>query len=251
MTIVIVSGNWQFFQNAGFDDDYPVILGPGLYSHVSQVSISDHGLSSLRVVDQPATTGGVPLNTHMVLFEYLHLRGQHRHLFSSWPFLNVSGETTGPTAESFVIEKGNWQFFMEDGFTGALGPVLGPGVYPHPGTVGVAAGDHKSAEPTSLHPTRMGQLFAEHAMLFEHANFRGAHKHLFASEPNLNSDEDDDFNDEVSSIVVLMDIWRAYRDANYVGEYDVVLLGGLYPWVEEVGIKDNDLSSMRFAGDPL
>ena len=35
----------QFFRNSGFDDDYPEILGPGLYSRVQDFSIRDNDMS--------------------------------------------------------------------------------------------------------------------------------------------------------------------------------------------------------------
>ena len=50
-----------------------------------------------------------------------------------------------------------------------------------------------------------------HLILFEHINFHGRHKHVFQDEPNLNTDDDNSFNDITSSIVVLrkMGILRA------------------------------------------
>ena len=84
----------------------------------------------------------------------------------------------------------------------------------------------------------------DQVILYEHRNFRGAHKHVFWAEPNLNADEDDLFNDRTSSIVVLAGQWVFYRDSNYKF-VDGTLGPGIYPWVEAVGIKNDDISSLR------
>lgn len=55
----------------------------------------------------------------------------------------------------------------------------------------------------------MGDLTHErkgHVILFEHANFRGRHRHIFQNEEDLfhtDSPNDEHFNDITSSIVVL------------------------------------------------
>jgi hypothetical protein len=82
-------------------------------------------------------------------------------------------------------------------------------------------------------------------VLFEHANFHGAHKHVFGIESNLNAGDDNFFNDKVSSILVLAGAWEFFRDSGFQGSYGVVLGPGLYPWVEAVKIKNDDMSSLR------
>ncbi|OTY65078.1 hypothetical protein BK746_00025 [Bacillus thuringiensis serovar yosoo] len=82
-------------------------------------------------------------------------------------------------------------------------------------------------------------------ILFEHANFRGAHKHVFNQESNLNAPDDNFFNDKVSSIVIISGQWQFYRDWNFQNPYPYILGPGTYPWVEAVGIKNDDMSSLR------
>ena len=86
---------------------------------------------------------------------------------------------------------------------------------------------------------------AGHMIVFKHANFRGHHKHIFGMENNLNHAEDNSLNDQISSFVVVSGTWRFYRHANYVdalgGEYGP----GTYRWVESVGVKNDQVSSMR------
>jgi hypothetical protein len=58
---------------------------------------------------------------------------------------------------------------------------------------------------------------------------------------------DTEFNDSVSSVAVLLDGWQAFRDTQFVRPYDVILGGGLYPAVAEVGVIGDDMSSLRVA----
>jgi hypothetical protein len=87
-----------------------------------------------------------------------------------------------------------------------------------------------------------------HVILFEHANFHGAHKHVFTREPNLNAGDDNFFNDKVSSFHILSGLWVFYRDSQFQNPY----AGGTEfgpaidgSWVEALGIKNDDMSSLR------
>ena len=81
--------------------------------------------------------------------------------------------------------------------------------------------------------------------LFEHANYHGAHKHLFTSELNLNASDDNFFNDKISSFVITAGRWQFYRDANFQGPASRVFGPGLYNWVEVVNIPNDFISSVR------
>jgi hypothetical protein len=83
------------------------------------------------------------------------------------------------------------------------------------------------------------------AILFENANFHGEHKHVFGPESNLNASDDNFFNDRVSSIAILDGSWECYRNSNFDSAYPVVLGPGLYSSVGAVGIKNDDMSSLR------
>jgi Beta/Gamma crystallin len=82
-------------------------------------------------------------------------------------------------------------------------------------------------------------------VLFEHTNFRGGHKHLFVSEPNLASPEDSFFNDKISSFVIVTGQWQFFRDINYTGPASRVFGPGVYNWVESIGIPNDSISSVR------
>jgi len=103
-----------------------------------------------------------------------------------------------------------------------------------------------------------------HVILFEHAVFRGAHKHVFDNtagilkgngddgEWNLNNEGDDDlqesednFNDRgTQSLVVLEGTWEFFEDWKY-GKKMGELGPGRYPYVIEALGKNNALSSLR------
>jgi hypothetical protein len=82
-------------------------------------------------------------------------------------------------------------------------------------------------------------------VLFQHANFHGAHKHLYGSESNLNAADDNFFNDKISSFVITSGSWQFFRDSNFSGPASNVFGPGRYNWVESVGIPNDSISSVR------
>jgi len=84
-----------------------------------------------------------------------------------------------------------------------------------------------------------------HVILFENANFHGAHKHLFQTENNLNASDDNWFNDKVSSFVILEGRWQFFRDSNFGGPASTILGVGKYNWVEAFGIPNDSISSVK------
>ncbi|HEY7200800.1 MAG TPA: beta/gamma crystallin-related protein [Candidatus Dormibacteraeota bacterium] len=258
-SIVVVSGSWQFFRNSGFDDDYPSILGPGVYPWVEDVDIRNDDLSSLRVVDQEPNVTGDPLAAHVVLFEHRGFHGAHKHVVRAEPNLNADEDDEfNDLVSSMVVLAGDWAAFADSDFRRQYPTVLGAGCYPWVVDVEIPNDDLSSLEPTDASPTVSAPIpFSAQAVLFEHARFHGDHKHVFTDEPSLFVVEtgpdgrvrviDTEFNDSVSSIAVLLDQWRAFRDVQFGGAYDVILGGGLYPGVTEVGIANDDMSSLRVA----
>jgi hypothetical protein len=94
-----------------------------------------------------------------------------------------------------------------------------------------------------------------HIILFENANFHGKHKHLFMDEWNLNADDDSDFNDITSSIIVLDGTWRCFTEWSFnleqPGEQSELLGPGLYAFVEDpnVNIANDSISSVKLLKD--
>src|SRR5262249_2555355 len=145
---------------------------------------------------------------------------------------------------SIVILDGAWAFYRNANFDTPYGPVLGTGLYPNVTAIGIRNDDMSSLQPVSANPTTHGSPIGGHVVLFENANFHGAHKHVFGKEPNLNSPDDNFFNDRVSSVVVLSSVWAFYKNANFDGKYPPLLGSrqlvdgphpGLYPFVQNIG----------------
>jgi hypothetical protein len=79
-------------------------------------------------------------------------------------------------------------------------------------------------------------------ILFEHVDFRGAHKHVVnRSEANLHTDG---WGDRVSSMIVTSGSWRVCQHVNF-GGWSFVLEPGIYPWVGDLGIVNEQISSIR------
>ncbi len=249
-SVVILSGNWASFRNANFDDDYPSILGPGLYPWVENVNIRNDDMSSLMVVDQPPNVQGQALGPHLVLFEHRDFRGAHKHVFAAEPNLNASDDNSfNDVASSIVVIAGTWATFADAAFRRQYRPLIGPGLYAWVEDIGIKNDDMSSLQPINGSPTIAAPAAqSAHVILFKDAGLHGDHKHIFEDEPNLNAADDNSFNDAVSSLVVLQENWRLFRDAQFKREYPPVLGPGIFRWVVDFGITNDDLSSLELAG---
>lgn len=86
---------------------------------------------------------------------------------------------------------------------------------------------------------------AGHIVLFEHKDLRGHHRHIFVEESNLNHGDDNSLNDRVSSFVVLEGTWRFYRHSHYEVPYRGDFSPGVYRWVRDYGVENDDISSLK------
>ncbi|MEH2255765.1 beta/gamma crystallin-related protein [Nostoc sp.] len=77
-------------------------------------------------------------------------------------------------------------------------------------------------------------------LLRQDINYGGKGFSATRSRPYVGSD----FNDETSSIIITGGTWRFYADANYRGSYKD-LGPGSYPWVENFGITNDTISSLK------
>jgi hypothetical protein len=81
-----------------------------------------------------------------------------------------------------------------------------------------------------------------HIILFSDAGFHGAHKHVSETTFFL-----DDFNDVLSSFIILEGTWKFFENAGWDGQTgpDGGLGPGVYPWVGNVGIANDAVSSLQ------
>src|SRR5690348_9751028 len=127
---------------------------------------------------------------HVMLFEHANFHGAHKHVFSREPNLNAGDDNRSKERVSWlVVREGNWAFFADSNFHRQYPPILGPGLYPGL-RAGIQYAAMSSLQAVDAAPTVSGGPVDSHVMLFEHANFHGAHKHVFSREPNLNAGDD-------------------------------------------------------------
>ena len=84
-----------------------------------------------------------------------------------------------------------------------------------------------------------------HIIVFQHANFRGHHRHIFGMESNLNHPEDRSLNDQISSFVVISGTWKLYRNSNFRVPLGSEYGPGEYRWVGSAGVQNDQVSSLR------
>jgi hypothetical protein len=84
------------------------------------------------------------------------------------------------------------------------------------------------------------------------SGFGGLHTHVFESTPDFASlalggvgvNIDGSWNDIVSSFVIVSGTWQCFRDANFRVPQGGLLGPGVYPWVEDLGIDNDSISSV-------
>ena len=79
-------------------------------------------------------------------------------------------------------------------------------------------------------------------VLFTDRNFQGGSGTFTTSVPNL---VNFNLNDAVSSFKILEGRWEFYRDVDFQNSYGRVLGPGEYAWVEDIGIQNDNMSSLR------
>jgi Beta/Gamma crystallin len=86
---------------------------------------------------------------------------------------------------------------------------------------------------------------AAKVIVYQDINFVGEHFDATHDMPYVGNY----WNDKISSIKVESGTWRFYQDANYGGSY-WDLGPGDYPWVEDVGIPNDVISSFKQISNP-
>jgi hypothetical protein len=91
-------------------------------------------------------------------------------------------------------------------------------------------------------------------ILFEDKNFGGKSMEIQRGAPNLSEYKEINFNDRISSFVIVDGNWSFYRNTQFNepffhGNKPMVLKPGAYSWVEDLGIKDDEISSLKVVQD--
>ncbi|TCL75131.1 beta/gamma crystallin [Hydrogenispora ethanolica] len=89
---------------------------------------------------------------------------------------------------------------------------------------------------------------AGHLILFQHADLRGAHRHVFEKEADLCYANDTFYHGSIASFVILSGVWKFYRDAKYKRPYSREFGPGIYRWVEDCGFDNDQVYSLQCMG---
>ncbi len=93
-------------------------------------------------------------------------------------------------------------------------------------------------------------------LLFVDRNFHGKLKDIENAHHDLSVLRDVSIDNRVSSFVILNGNWSFYQEPRFQGPFlrngkPLVLGPGSYAWVEDYGIKDDAISSLRVVSDPI
>lgn len=83
-------------------------------------------------------------------------------------------------------------------------------------------------------------------VVFENFNMSGNHQHIFADIPDMTK-WDNNWNDKISSIVVISGTWNFFADPMGAGSQPnkyITLGPGVYPDVTKEGMADNSISQI-------
>lgn len=209
---------------------------------------------------------------HVILFDNIFLHGNHKHVVAAEPNLAAPEDSFfNDRTQSFVILDGYWQFYQDINFQnpypGLFGPdpdILGPGLYElGQDQGGVVANTLSSLQPVQQAMPAGGQnvnaqqapLKGDHframVTLFENAGFRGDHRHIFLNTPDLTAADLPPFNDVTSSLVVQGSAGRPSiqlcSDVDYGRPYTILLGNGIYSYVGDYNLPNDDLSSLQLS----
>ena len=103
-------------------------------------------------------------------------------------------------------------------------------------------------------PNLTSASFSGLAILFEDAGFQGRYKVIDSIDTDLTASDGGYFNDRTSSLVVVRGKFRFFRDVRLQNPYlrpnntPIELGPGMYPLVSDVGLANDDLSSLVCVG---
>lgn len=114
---------------------------------------------------------------------------------------------------------------------------FGPGVPSNVGTGWAQGTVSETATAAGAEPAQM--------ILFAGGGFRGGHRHIFMSEPDLTADLSDSFGGNVSSFVVVSGRWKLYGARSFESPYGGEFGPGVYSAVEDYGITREGVLSVK------
>jgi len=257
-SMVILSGNWEMFKNPGFSDSYNEVFAPGIYYYLNHYGM-ENAIYSLQPTTKPATqfgNGGVPDGIQCITFGAPHYESliSHRHIFLSESDFTVDNIRVDDQVGSFVIPGRNFetgfQFYGDLNYVGEYLPNFGPGIYDNAVARGISDGVKSAKLSTDNDHPDLGAGVAGEVVLFSETQFRGNHKHIFASTPRVMGMIDVALFKKTASMAILgTRSWQFFAEPNYQAPYQKnILAPGFYPDISAVEIPRNTIASLRPVG---
>jgi Beta/Gamma crystallin len=138
-------------------------------------------ISSLRPTTTAATVTGTEVRSHIIVFERSDFFGAHRHVLGPVQSLGDLNDRIS----SIIFERGAWEFFRDDNFSGPYPghPVLGRGSLRTLGSDAGVSIEHdtiSSLRPTDAEITGSApnSVVGSDLILFNRRDFRGEHQHV-------------------------------------------------------------------------
>jgi len=108
-------------------------------------------------------------------------------------------------------------------------------------TMQAAAQQQPQQQRVSPQPGEIPQIVA-----FDKDGLLGDHIHIFGNVPDLGK-----WNNSISSMVILSGRWEFFDEENFQGAKMGELGPGMYLRVQDHGLKDNSISSIRLVSPPM
>jgi hypothetical protein len=238
-SIQILAGQWQFFEHKNYRGNR-ITLGPGNYRRADIVDffgIYNDTLSSVRRLSPKVGLVGL---TGLIIYQHINYKGDHKHIIDR-DEVNLHVDGWGDKISSFQIITGRWEFCQHVNYKGWR-TICGPGNYRWVKEVGIS-NDSISSIRRHQPLLAVNPMPTIETILYQHIDYRGDHKHLINhGQRNLHSDG---WGDRVSSFQVISGRrWTFHEHKNYDG-VSISPNPGSYRWIEDMGMKNDRLSSVR------
>lgn len=153
-----------------------------------------------------------------------------RSLEFTYPISNLANEDFNDQASSCKIESGIWILYKDIDFKNDF-TILKPGSYANPEAMGLENDCLSSLRP----------LPDSGICLFQDDNFGARMVTLTGAESNF---ANIDFNDKVSSAIIISGTWNLYEDINFKGTKWTLKVGE-YKTPQEGGFSNDTISSAQ------
>ncbi len=171
-----------------------------------------------------------PTTASIKMYQHVHFGG--REVFASQPIPDVGAIGYSDVVSSCKIPPGStWMLYEHISYKGDVS-ILGPGDYPNPKSMNLPNDILSSLRPFPI-------VTGPAVLLFQDSKFGGR---MVVATGAISDFTAINFNDKVSSFIVLSGNWTAYRDINFHGD-PTQLTQGHFP--EPTFYQNDSISSIK------